>query len=100
MVLPRFCSGTISPAVPAACGVYSAPTPSITRRMMRRLVDSGAQAGMEGQRHMFHAHACTRGAAPRKGRDAGLFVIAVMRFIDLMPLMPRRLCARCLAVKK
>src|SRR5437879_7582456 len=59
-----------------------------------------AAFGMEGHRHMFHVHACTRGAAPRKGRDAGLFVIAVTRFIDLMPLMPRRLCARCLAVKK
>jgi hypothetical protein len=37
---------------------------------------------------------------PRKGRDAGLFVIAVMRFIDLMPLMPGGLCSHCSAMKK
>jgi hypothetical protein len=39
---------------------------------------------------MFHARACTIHAAPRKGRDTGLFVIAVMSFIDLTARTPMR----------
>jgi hypothetical protein len=45
---------------------------------------------LDGHGHMFHARACTVHAAPRKGRDTGLFVIAVMSFIDLTARTPMR----------
>jgi hypothetical protein len=37
---------------------------------------------VDGYWHIFHAAACRLEAVPRKGRDTGLFVIAVMSFID------------------
>jgi hypothetical protein len=40
---------------------------------------------MRGKRHMFHADACSPQRPQWKARDARLFVIATMRFVDLMP---------------